>query len=148
MCIRDSVAYHWNFVRNLRARMRRKSAHWPGAFDLSRLDSVWTIRRFDDVYTAPFHGFNGSTDYYYKASALRVVDRIRIPALILAAADDPFVPASQFDAPALRTNPHVVVRIERHGGHCGFIAADAAGGDRYWAEDTAIGFLAPLMTMD
>src|SRR5262245_23139108 len=109
---RINFPYHWNFVRNLRGRMRRKAAHWPGAFDLAPLDSIWTIRRFDDIYTAPYHGFNGSSDYYHRASALRVVDRIRIPAMIVAAGDDPFVPPAQFDAAELRNNPHVVVRIE------------------------------------
>jgi uncharacterized protein len=142
---RVNVAYHWNFVRNLRARMRRKAAHWPGTFDLSPLGSVWTIRRFDDVYTAPFHGFNGATDYYYKASALRVADRVQIPAMILAAADDPFVPASQFDAPTVRSNPNIVVRIERHGGHCGFVADGVHENMRYWAETTILDFLGSVI---
>src|SRR5262245_24796224 len=137
---RVNLPYHWNFVRTLRGRMRRKAAHWPGAFDLTPLDSIWTIRRFDDVYTAPYHGFKGASDYYHRASALRVVDRIRIPAMIVAAGDDPFVPPVQFDAAELRNNPYVVVRIERHGGHCGFVA-DAAEDGRYWAETTILDFL-------
>ncbi len=58
---RANFAYQWNFVRNLRDRMRRKAAAWPGAFDLSPLGSIWTIRKFDDVYTAPHHGFRGAT---------------------------------------------------------------------------------------
>jgi len=143
---RTNIGYHLNFVRNLRARMRRKDATWPGAFDVRKLDRVWTIRAFDEAYTAPHHGFKGATDYYHRASAMRVVGDIRIPALIVAAEDDPFVPVSQFRDPALHANPHIVVRIERYGGHCGFIGADAAGRDCYWAEDTAVAFLAPLMT--
>jgi hypothetical protein len=139
---RANIAYHWNFVRNLRARMRRKHTAWPGAFDISPLSRIWTIRRFDDVYTAPFHGFAGSADYYHRASALRVAARIRIPTLILAAADDPFVPVRQFDDPALRDNPHITVRVERHGGHCGFIATPEGGSDGYWAEDAVMAFFA------
>lgn len=142
---RVNIPYHFNFVRNLRARMRRKGLHWPGVFDLTPLDSIWTIRKFDDVYTAPHHGFQGATDYYHRASALRVVDRIRIPALILAASDDPFVPASQFDDPALRRNPRIVVRIERYGGHCGFVGQNGDGME-YWAEKTVLDFLGSVMT--
>jgi len=138
---RVNVAYHWNFVRNLRARMRRKSAHWPGAFDLSRLDSVWTIRRFDDVYTAPFHGFGNALNYYRLASAIRVVESIRIPTLIVAAEDDPFVPPEQFRDPAVRNNPYIATVIEPHGGHCGFIAEARDGDDGYWAESEAAAFL-------
>jgi predicted alpha/beta-fold hydrolase len=139
---RVNLPYHWNFVRRLRERMRRKAGHWPGAFDLTPLDSIWTIRRFDDVYTAPHHGFAGSADYYFRASALRVIDQIRLPALILAASDDPMVPASQFEDPAVRGNRHVVVRIERYGGHCGFVARNGGTGQRYWAESAVLDFLA------
>jgi hypothetical protein len=142
---RVNFPYQWNFVRNLRARMRRKVRAWPGSFDLAPLGRIWTIRRFDAVYTAPHHGFASAEDYYARASALRVADRVRIPTLIIAAADDPFVPSEQFDDPAVRSNPHIVVRLERHGGHCGFISAGRRA-DTYWAEATALDFLASVMS--
>ena len=142
---RSNIAYQFNFIRNLRARMRRKSQLWPQAFDLRPLASTWTIRRFDDVYTAPHHGFAGASDYYYRASSMRVVDRIRIPALILAAEDDPFVPAEQFRAEPIRSNPWITVRLESRGGHCGFIAAANGSSDGYWAEETAVSFLAACL---
>jgi predicted alpha/beta-fold hydrolase len=147
LCVRAihrpaNIAYHFNFVRNLKARMRRKARAWPGAFDLRPLSSIWTIRKFDDVYTAPFHGYRGAADYYHRASAMRVLDRVRIPALILAAEDDPFVPASQFREAVIQANPNIVVRIERHGGHCGFLCG---GPDGYWAEATAVEFLGEVL---
>lgn len=142
---RSNVIYQLNFVRNLRGRMRRKNLAWPGAFDITPLGGIWTIRRFDDVYTAPFHGFDGSADYYHRASALRVADRITIPTLILAAADDPFVPPAQFDDPAITENPHITVRVEAHGGHCGFIAAPSGDSDGYWAEDAVMRFFATAL---
>ncbi|HEX7779165.1 MAG TPA: alpha/beta fold hydrolase [Vicinamibacterales bacterium] len=142
---RINIPYHWNFVRRLRERMRRKAVHWPGVFDLTPLDSIWTIRRFDDVYTAPHHGFAGSADYYFRASALRVIDRIRRPALILAASDDPMVPSSQFNDAAVRGNAHVSVRLERHGGHCGFVSRNGRTGTRYWAESAVLEFLGSAM---
>lgn len=140
---RANIAYQWNFVRNLRARMRRKAALWPGAFDLGPLGRIWTIRAFDDTYTAPHHGFAGASDYYQKASAMRVVDRIRIPALILTADDDPFVPGAQFREEAIRANPAITVRLEPFGGHCGFIGAGTP--EEYWAERSAVAFLAAAM---
>ncbi len=145
---RVNVVYHFNFVRNLKGRMLRKQRSWPGAFDLRPLGSIRTIRQFDEAYTAPFHGYAGASDYYHRASALRLVDRIRRPVLILTAEDDPFVPPEQFRDPAVLGNPHVAVCIERHGGHCGFAAGQAvngSAGDGYWAETTAIAFLARLM---
>jgi predicted alpha/beta-fold hydrolase len=146
---RPNYPYQWNFVRNLRARMRRMAQAWPGAFDLTPLDRIWTIRKFDDVYTAPYHGFNGASDYYHRASAIRGAHRIKIPALILTAKDDPFVPAEQFSESAVSGNRWITVRIEPHGGHCGFVGEMAVGengdADSYWAETTAIRFLAPLI---
>jgi predicted alpha/beta-fold hydrolase len=138
---RSNYPYQWNFVRNLRGRMRRKAQAWPGAFDLSRLDSIWTIRTFDEVYTAPHHGFTGASDYYHRASAMRVADRIPVPTLIVAASDDPFVPPAQFEEPPVRDNPLVERRVYRFGGHCGFISDGSGGFDGYWAEEAAVSFL-------
>jgi len=71
---------------------------------------------------------------------MRVAHRIRVPALVITAADDPFVPAELFRDPRLRGNPHVNVIVTKHGGHCGF-AADVAGvDDGYWAERQIVGF--------
>lgn len=141
---RANWPYHFNFVRNLKARMRRKVAVWPGSFDLSPLDRISTIRAFDDVYTAPSHGFGDAANYYQRASALRVAGDIRIPALIVSAADDPFVPAEQFLDPAVRENPHITVALPPHGGHCAFVGRPR-GDDGYWAEARAIEFLAANM---
>jgi predicted alpha/beta-fold hydrolase len=142
---RRNYAYQWNFVRNLRGRMRRKAAAWPGVFDLSRLDRIWTIRTFDEIYTAPHHGFAGASDYYHRASAMRVADRIAVPALIVAASDDPFVPPAQFEQAPVRDNPLVERRVHRFGGHCGFIGDGNGEFDGYWAEEAAVSFLAAAL---
>lgn len=137
----SNVAYQFNFVRNLKARMRRKAATWPAAFDLTRLSDIWSIRKFDDVYTAPHWGFGDAANYYHQVSAMRVIDRIQIPALILASEDDPFVPPDQFREAAVRANPHVRVMLTPHGGHCGFVSESSKDDDGYWAEKTAVAFL-------
>jgi len=142
---RANYPYQWNFVRHLKDRMRRKGVHWPGRFDLAHLGRIWTIRQFDEAYTAPYQGFKNAVDYYHRASSLRVVDQIRVPALILSAQDDPFVPVSQFRDPAVLGNPCVQARVERHGGHCGFVADPGPNDDGYWAETTAVEFLASVM---
>jgi predicted alpha/beta-fold hydrolase len=130
---RANYAYQWNFVRNLKARMRRKIALFPDQFSSEPLRRIRTVRDFDELYTAPHFGFKDATDYYYRASALRVVDRIRIPALILTAADDPFVPIEPFSDPAITANPAITVHVSPHGGHCAFLTR-AGDDDGYWAE--------------
>ncbi len=139
---RSNLIYEWNFVRNLKARMRRKDRMWPGRFDLSRLRKLRTVREFDDRFTAPHHGFQDAVDYYYRASSLRVVDRVQVPTLILSAEDDPFVPPEQFGAPAVKANQHISVQVTRHGGHCGYYARATPKFDGYWAERRAVLFAA------
>ena len=135
-----NLVYELNFVRNLKRRMRRKARAWPGRFDLRPLGKVRTVRAFDEAYTAPYHGFKDAADYYYRASSLRVVDRIRTPTLIVSAADDPFVPPEQFQDPAIAQNPAVRVAVTKFGGHCGFVAEPTTGFDGYWAERVAVEF--------
>jgi uncharacterized protein len=140
-----NAVYQWNFMRNLKSRMRRKAAAWPGRYDTAPLRGMRTVRGFDDAYTAPHHGFAGASDYYHRASALRVVDRIRVPALIVASDNDPFVPHEQFASPEVAGNPHVQVLITRDGGHCGFYSEAGPDFDGYWAERTAVDFLAGVV---
>jgi hypothetical protein len=137
--------YQWNFVRDLKARMRRKDQYWPGKYDLARLRFVRTVRQFDEVYTAPHFGFKDAEDYYHRASAMRVVDRIRVPALIITAEDDPFVPAAPFRDPKVTGNPHITVKISGCGGHCGFVGSRNGENDGYWAEDQIVQFASRLL---
>ena len=138
---RENSIYEWNFVRNLKKRMRRKGRALPGLFDLQQLNHVKTVREFDEMYTAPHHGFNDAADYYHRASSLRVVDKVTIPTLILSAADDPFVPHQQFSDKALSNNARITTRITDYGGHCGFYTSPHAGFDGYWAEETVLNFI-------
>ena len=138
---KSNFVYQWNFVRNLKNRMRRKDACFPGRFDLSRLARIRTVRQFDAAYTAPFFGFDSAEDYYHRAAALRVVENIRIPALIVTAEDDPFVPVEPFRNPKLTANPNITLVVTKHGGHCGFLAETAGpDDDGYWAEARIIEF--------
>ncbi len=138
---RENRAYEWNFCRNLQGRMRRKARIFPDLFDLQGLWKIWSIRAFDERYTAPHHGFSGASDYYHRASAMRVIDRVARPALILAADDDPFVPPEIFNAAPLRANPNITTIVTPHGGHCAFVEPPN-GYDGYYAERLVIDFLA------
>ncbi len=138
---RSNFIYQWNFVRNLKARMRRKQACFPGGFDLARLGAIRTVRQFDAAYTAPSFGFASAEDYYHRAAALRVIDRIKVPALIITAEDDPFVPHESFRDPALTGNPNITLLVTRHGGHCGFLSdPEGPDDDGYWAERQIVAF--------
>jgi len=134
--------YQWNFVKDLKRRMRRKDRFWPGRFDLGGLDRIRTVREFDEVYTAPHFGFNGADDYYYRASAMRIIEGIRIPALVITAEDDPFVPPAPFRDPKISSNPCIELDLCAHGGHCGFVGPPSGEDDGYWAETRIVDFVA------
>jgi predicted alpha/beta-fold hydrolase len=135
---RANVLYQFNFMRNLRSRMRRKAAFFPDLYDVGRLRGVWTVRGFDDAFTAPMNGFGTATRYYHEASSLRVIERSRVPTLIVTAANDPFVPPDQFLVPEVQDNPHVRLVITSDGGHCAFVSEPDAAHDGYWAEHAVV----------
>lgn len=137
---RSNFVYEWNFVRNLKRRMRRKAALFPDLFDLQPLARVRTVRQFDEAYTAPHHGFASAADYYHRASAMRVIDRVAVPALIVTAEDDPFVPPDPFRHPSVMSNPALTVRVTPHGGHCAYLAHGNDEYDGYWVEREIIRF--------
>jgi uncharacterized protein len=133
--------YQWNFVRDLKRRLQRKDRYWPGRFDLTKLNQIRTVREFDEVFTAPHFGFKNAEDYYHRASAMRVVHRICLPALVMTAEDDPFVPLPLFQDPKVVGNPHITVLTCRYGGHCGFVAPASGEDDGYWAEKQIVEFV-------
>lgn len=135
--------YQQNFLVPLKRRIRRKARLYPGVYSTARLAGVRSVRQFDDVYTAPMSGFRDAADYYDRASSLRVAHRIGVPTLVITAHDDPFVPVGPFRDPAVTGNPHIQVVLTPWGGHCGFVGRAAHGdGDGYWAERTAVRFVA------
>jgi predicted alpha/beta-fold hydrolase len=142
---RANIPYQFNFVRNLRKGMRRKAAAFPADYSLEPLRRVWTVRQFDEAYTAPHHGFQNAADYYYRASAVRVIDRVRVPTLVLTAENDPFVPVEPFKAAAVTNHPCITVVITADGGHCAFVEAPAPGYDGYWAEREVVRFVTAAM---
>jgi predicted alpha/beta-fold hydrolase len=122
--------YEKFFLRDLVAAARKRQQLFPDLPPL-RLPQPFTLRGFDELYTAPRAGFAGALDYYRRASALPLSPRIRVPALLLTARDDPFIAVEPFEE--LNPPPGVTVSILPRGGHLGFLGRDGAGGIR-WAE--------------
>jgi predicted alpha/beta-fold hydrolase len=129
------------FLRALIARYRRKVALFQQAYDPARADGIGSIRAFDDRITAFYSGFTGADDYYYRAAAARVLDRIVVPTLLLNAADDPFLRILPDSREKIVANPNINFIESNYGGHCAFLAPPCDGYDGYWAEHTLLRFL-------
>jgi predicted alpha/beta-fold hydrolase len=138
----ENVAYHLNYLWGLRGRIQRKAALFPTLYDTRPLARVRSVRAFDDVFTAPHNGFASAADYYHRASARRVIDRLALPALLITADDDPFVPPDAARDPALDDIGWLTRIVTAHGGHCGFVGRATGDDDGYWAERRAIDFVA------
>jgi predicted alpha/beta-fold hydrolase len=140
--------YEFRFLRNLSRRYRRKAELFPDLFDAARADGLRSLIEFDDRITAPYNGFTGAADYYYRAAAARVLAQIAVPTLILHAVDDPFVRLTRESREQILANPNITLIEPKHGGHCAFLAqaVPSANDDGYWAETTGLAFLRSVLT--
>jgi uncharacterized protein len=107
------------FLSTMKPKALAKLAQHPGLFDRQRLLAARTLYEFDNVFTAPLHGFRDTEDYWARCSAKPHLHRIRIPTLLLNARNDPFVPAASLPAPGA-AGVYVTLWQPGHGGHGGF----------------------------
>ncbi|PSF04556.1 alpha/beta hydrolase [Marinobacter fuscus] len=131
--------YMQRFLKDLQAKIRQKSEKFPDLVDVSGFENIRTFHEFDDRYTAPLHGFKNAKDYWARCSALFRLKDIRVPALVLNAADDPFLSALCYPQDKSVLGAHVVLEVPRWGGHVGFVQHARDG--FYWSERRALGFV-------
>lgn len=115
----NRLVYTRMFLRTMKPKALAKLAQHPGLFDRERLLRARDLYEFDNVFTAPLHGFRDTEDYWARGSAKPHLARIRIPALVLNARNDPFVPAASLPR-AEEVGPCVTLWQPGHGGHVGF----------------------------
>ena len=115
----NRLAYTTMFLRTMKPKALEKLKQHPGLFDARKLAAARDLYEFDDIFTAPLHGFANADDYYARASAKPHLHRIRIPALVLNARNDPFVPAASLPSKQ-EVGPCVTLWQPREGGHVGF----------------------------
>ena len=101
---------------------------------LLRSRNIW---EYDDTFVAPQHGFAGAEDYYTNVQPLRFLGEIRIPTLVLAACDDPWVPVEMYREYDFAGNDALIPVITKTGGHVGY---HAAGSKRPWSDRTVCEF--------
>jgi hypothetical protein len=140
---RANRLYEKYFLRKLDRRFRAKARLFPAVFDPARLRGIKSLRDFDDKITAFYCGFQGASDYYSRAAAANVVDRIRVPAMILHAGSDPFIRITRETRRKVSENPNILFIETEDGGHCSFLA-EPNEHDGHWAELAVIDFLSKV----
>lgn len=134
-----SRIYQRHFLQSLTKKIRQKfpsGSPWISS-DLSKIS---TMRAFDELVTAPLHGFKNADDYYEKSSCRQFLTNIRIPTLLLHAQDDPFMTPETVPSPQ-ELSPTVQLELTQHGGHIGFVAGTLPWRAEYWLEKRILAFL-------
>ena len=135
---RSNILYARRFVSRLKERVRAKERLTPGLFDLRGLQQVRNIYEFDDRFTAQAFGFGSAGNYYATQSSNQLLERIRVPTLVVQAKDDPLIPFAVYNHPAFSSNPHLRLLATEHGGHLGFIAKTLP---RFWLDEVLVNWV-------
>ncbi len=115
----NRLVYTRMFINSMKPKALAKLKQHPGLFDRDALSAARDLYEFDNVFTAPLHGFKGTEDYWSRASAKPHLHQIRIPALVVNARNDPFIPAWSLPRQN-QVGDAVTLWQPAHGGHVGF----------------------------
>lgn len=132
--------YDRYLLGGLKRYVRRKFVALALPHRLPALEKIANIMQFDDLITAPLHGFAGASDYYMQASCRFWLRHIRVPTLVVNAIDDPLIPSATLPT-AQELAPCVTLEVSDRGGHVGFLGRGSAGLPRHWLDHRLAEFL-------
>lgn len=140
---RTAAVYRGQLLRTLRRKAVAKLARFPRcvAATPKQLRAAHTFALFDELYTAPVHGFENARDYWQRSSGVRYLPSVRHPLLIVTAQDDPFFPRDYVPRDVVAANACLELVLTEHGGHCGFVGGSLRS-PIFWAEHTVLHSLA------
>lgn len=116
--------YTQMFLNTLKVKCVQKLAQHPRLFDRDAMQRSRNLYEFDNIVTAPLHGYRNTEDYWLRASSLPILPEVRVPTLVLNAQNDPFLPAEHLPQPH-QVSTAVTLEQPQHGGHVGFLSAGA-----------------------
>ncbi len=131
--------YRRTFLDSIKAKLRIKSKMFPDQFIPESMYKATTFFEFDDLYTSIIHDFDGAADFYEKSSSLQFIPNIRIPTLLINAADDSFLSSDCYPVELAKQMPNFFLEIPENGGHVGFIEFSDDG--FFWIEKRIVEFL-------
>jgi hypothetical protein len=131
---RDNRLYEARFVRKMRQRLCA-----TGRYQRRQFAGLRSVVELDDRFTAPAFGFGNAANYYRTQSAIGFLAGLRVPALLIQAKDDTFVPFAIYQSAAVRSNSWIELMATEHGGHLGFIGREPA---RLWSDEAIMEWIA------
>lgn len=134
----SNFIYSNRFLRHLKAKIKAKHQKMPEELPVNQLSNIKTLKDFDDLYTAPLHGFKDAIDYYQSCSSINFLENIKTPTLIVNAANDPFLSDDCYPVERYKNHDFVQLEVPEHGGHVGFAEF---GEGIFWSEKRALKFI-------
>ena len=133
-----SAIYMSRFMTSLKNKVREKAKRFP-ELETDKLNNMRTFHPFDETYTAPLHGFKNAAEYWQKNSSRYFIKNIKLPSILITAANDPFLTPECYPVKDAAEMDHFFLEIPKHGGHCGFSQFNNTG--FYWSEDRCVEFI-------
>ena len=133
-----NLVYTRAFLSTLKEKSLQKLQHHPGLYDAALVRNANTLRAFDNVVTAPLHGFLDTDDYWTRASSKPLLKHVTVPTLMINARNDPFLPPEALPQ-AHEVSDAVTLEFPEEGGHVGFVSAPFPG-NLDWLPDRVLAF--------
>lgn len=133
----ENMVYSKTFINDLRQKYKRKMTQFPNAMNAEELKKIQNLLDFDNLYTAKAHGFQDAYDYYAKSSSLQYLPNIKIPVLILNAANDSFLSPECYPFDIAKHHENIYLESPKHGGHVGFHMTNK----HYYSEKRTLQFI-------
>jgi len=135
---RSNYIYQKKFLISLFEKLHLKKKQYPDSIDLELIKNIKTLFDFDDKITGPLHGFADAKDYYKQCSCEQFLHQIKIPAAIVNALNDPFLPKECYPTEVVKQNKMIKLITPKYGGHVGFVLGKEK---YYWSEKLILNFL-------
>jgi len=133
----ENWIYNSVFVKDLRKKYKRKMPKFPEMMNIDEYKEITTLLAFDNLYTAPAHGFMDANDYYEKSSSLPFLPNIKTPVLVLNAKNDSFLSLDCYPYEVASSSKDIFLETPEFGGHVGF----HRNNKRYYSEQRALEFI-------
>ncbi len=140
---RKNAPYLSRFLTTMIAKAQEKMERLPEEFPVHEQFNPKTFDEFDELITAPVHGFAGAEDYWNKSSSINFIPDIKVPTLLVNARDDTFLSEKCYPVELAKKHPYFYFEMPKYGGHCGFYANGEEG--EVWFEKRAWEFFEELV---
>ncbi len=135
--------YLYRFLRSLKRKIKMKDGLLKDLhLNEIKVQKIKDFHQFDELITAPLHGFKNKNEYYEKSCSINILNRIKVPTLLVNAKNDPFLGPNCFPTKEAEENPKLYLETPENGGHCGFTSFEKK--PFYWSEIRALDFFFSL----